>query len=54
MAIVGGAVIPLGMGWLADRFGLKYAFLLPLLCYVHILLYAWQGSRLRNELQAAA
>lgn len=51
MAIVGGAVIPF---WLADRFGLQYAFLLPLLCYVHILLYAWQGSRLRNELPAAA
>ena len=53
MAIVGGAVIPLGMGWLADRFGLQYAFLLPLLCYVYIMFYARQGSRVRNGLPAS-
>lgn len=45
MAIVGGAVIPLGMGWLADRFGLQHSFLLPLLCYVYIMFYAWRGSK---------
>ena len=52
MAIVGGAVIPLGMGWLADRYGLQYAFLLPVLCYLYIMFYAWQGSQVRNELPA--
>ena len=48
MAIVGGAVIPLAMGWLADRFGLQHAFLLPLLCYGYILYYALRGSRIRE------
>jgi FHS family L-fucose permease-like MFS transporter len=35
-AIVGGAVIPLTTGKLADRIGLQPAFLLPALCYVYI------------------
>lgn len=48
MAIVGGAVIPLAMGWLADRFGLQMAFLLPMLCYGFIVYYALRGSRIRE------
>jgi FHS family L-fucose permease-like MFS transporter len=35
-AIVGGAIIPLGTGSLADHFGLHHAFLLPAICYVYI------------------
>lgn len=46
MAIVGGAVIPLAMGWLADNHGLQLSFLLPALCYLYIAFYAWKGSRL--------
>jgi FHS family L-fucose permease-like MFS transporter len=44
-AIVGGAVIPLTTGKLADHIGLQPAFLLPALCYVYIaglgLLVSW-------------
>jgi MFS transporter, FHS family, L-fucose permease len=39
-AIVGGAIIPLATGRLADLIGLQLAFLLPALCYVYI---AWFG-----------
>jgi FHS family L-fucose permease-like MFS transporter len=35
-AIVGGAIIPLATGRLADRVGLQTAFLVPSLCYVYI------------------
>jgi FHS family L-fucose permease-like MFS transporter len=45
MAIVGGAVIPLLQGLLADRTGVQPAFVLPLLCYAYIAWYALQGSR---------
>ena len=45
MAIVGGAIIPLAMGWVADGYGLQYAFVLPLLCYGFIVFYALRGSR---------
>ena len=46
MAIVGGAVIPLLQGVLADRIGIQHAFVLPLLCYVYIGFYGVSGSRL--------
>ncbi|MET0754954.1 MAG: L-fucose:H+ symporter permease [Pseudoxanthomonas sp.] len=45
MAIVGGAVVPLAMGFLADRIGVQHAFLLPALCYLFILFYGLRGSR---------
>jgi len=46
MAIVGGAVIPVLQGMLADRFGVHHAFILPLLCYLYIVFYGFKGSRL--------
>ncbi|HEU0276710.1 MAG TPA: sugar MFS transporter [Rhodanobacteraceae bacterium] len=45
MAIVGGAIIPLAQGALADSIGLHHAFLLPLACYLYILYYGARGSR---------
>jgi FHS family L-fucose permease-like MFS transporter len=44
MAIVGGALIPLTQGTLADRIGLHHAFILPALCYLYIVYYAFRGS----------
>jgi FHS family L-fucose permease-like MFS transporter len=54
MAIVGGAVIPLGMGALADRFGIQASLLLPALCYVYIFYYAIRGFRLTIRIPASA
>ena len=45
MAIVGGAIVPLAQGVLADAFGVHHAFILPLLCYLYIVFYALNGSR---------
>src|SRR5579859_3814541 len=45
MAIVGGAIVPLAQGALADAFGVHHAFVLPLLCYLYIVFYAFNGSR---------
>jgi len=45
MAIVGGAVIPLLQGALADRIGIHHAFILPAICYLYIAYYAFRGSR---------
>jgi FHS family L-fucose permease-like MFS transporter len=44
MAIVGGAVIPLLQGVLADHIGVQRAFLLPLGCYAYIAWYALRGA----------
>lgn len=46
MAIVGGALIPLAQGALADRIGIQAAFALPLACYAYIAWYGLRGSRL--------
>jgi FHS family L-fucose permease-like MFS transporter len=39
MAIVGGALIPLVQGTLADKFGLHHSFVLPVICYAFIAYY---------------
>jgi FHS family L-fucose permease-like MFS transporter len=46
MAIVGGAIIPEAQGALADSVGVHHAYVLPLLCYLYIVFYAFNGSRL--------
>jgi MFS transporter, FHS family, L-fucose permease len=45
MAIVGGAVVPLLQGLLADHIGVQTAFVLPLLCYAYIGFYGLTVSR---------
>ncbi|MGE5242871.1 MAG: sugar MFS transporter [Betaproteobacteria bacterium] len=44
MAIVGGAVVPLLQGVLADAIGVHHAFVLPLLCYLYVIYYGLRGS----------
>ena len=34
MAIVGGAILPVIQGFIADRVGIHHAFLLPVICYL--------------------
>lgn len=45
MAIVGGAAVPFTVGVLADRIGLQHALILPAICYLYIVYYAWKGSK---------
>lgn len=49
LAIVGGAIIPLLMGLLADNIGLQLSFWLPLVCYLYIAYYGLVGSKPTNE-----
>jgi FHS family L-fucose permease-like MFS transporter len=44
-AIVGGAILPVFQGLLADSFGIKLAFYLPALCYLYIAFYGLKGHR---------
>lgn len=48
MAIVGGAIIPLLQGLIADAIGIHHAFILPLLCYLYIVYYGLAGHRPRQ------
>ncbi len=45
LAIVGGAIIPLVQGVIADAVGLQLSFLLPIVCYLFILYFALVGFR---------
>jgi FHS family L-fucose permease-like MFS transporter len=54
MAIVGGAILPVVQGAIADRVGLHHAFLLPVLCYLYILFYALSGSKPNSQRYAKA
>ena len=45
MAVVGGAVIPVLFGVVADFAGLQRAFVLPALCYLYIVFYGLRGAR---------
>ncbi|WP_286263117.1 sugar MFS transporter [Thalassotalea atypica] len=44
LAIVGGAILPLIQGVLADTLGVQLAFLLPTVCYFYIAFYGIKGS----------
>jgi FHS family L-fucose permease-like MFS transporter len=43
--IVGGAVVPVLMGLVADGFGVRFSFILPVICYAYILFFALVGSK---------
>ncbi len=45
LAIVGGAIVPVLMGALADTFTIHMAFLMPVLCYVYIFYYGIKGHK---------
>lgn len=47
LAIVGGAILPLLQGMLADKIGVQLALIIPLLCYVFIMYYGLAGSKPR-------
>ncbi len=49
MAIVGGAIIPVAQGAIADRIGIHHAFFLPVICYLYILYFALSGSKPNSE-----
>jgi FHS family L-fucose permease-like MFS transporter len=51
-AIVGGAIIPMLQGVLADRIGLQLAFILPAVCYLYIMYYGFAGSKPRPAVRA--
>jgi len=48
LAIVGGALVPLLQGVVADVAGLRTAFIVPALCYVYIAWFGFRGSQPLN------
>jgi FHS family L-fucose permease-like MFS transporter len=49
MAIVGGAVLPLLYGKMADHFGYQHAFVIPVLCYAYIAIFGFSARGLMTS-----
>jgi FHS family L-fucose permease-like MFS transporter len=49
LAIVGGAIVPLIQGVLADSIGVQLSYLLPIVCYVFIAYYGISGSKIKTN-----
>ena len=53
MAIIGGALVTLAMGRVADRFTIAAGYIVPAICFAGVALYAWLGSQVEPEEIAA-
>jgi len=53
-SIVGGAIVPLLEGALADHIGIHHAFIIPALCYIYLAFYGFRGSRPTRTARTAA
>lgn len=49
LAIVGGAIIPVAQGLLADYIGVQLSFVLPIFCYIYIAYFGLVGSKPVNN-----
>lgn len=51
MAVAGGAVFPLAMGFISDQSNIQWAYLVPLFCFLVVAWYGWTGHRSSAELK---
>jgi FHS family L-fucose permease-like MFS transporter len=49
---VGGAVIPLLFGWMADQVGIQYAFVIPIIGYLYVAYYGLSGYKPSRTVKA--
>jgi FHS family L-fucose permease-like MFS transporter len=49
MAIIGGAFFPAIMGRISDASNIQTAFIVPLICYVYVLYFAFSGYKISGE-----
>ena len=47
MSIVGGAVMPVVMGYLAQKYSTAISYLVPMLCFIHVAWYGWKGYKVK-------
>jgi len=48
MSIVGGAIFPMIMGWIADISNMALGFIVPLICFGYIVFFGLKGYKVRN------
>jgi len=50
MSIVGGAIFPMFMGWIADVSRMALGFIVPLLCFAFIVYFGLSGYKIRSTI----
>ena len=48
MAIVGGALVPYAMGYMAETYDTATAYSIPLLCFLVVLLFGLAGYKIKQ------
>lgn len=48
MSIVGGAIVPVVMGLLADQYSTAFAYVIPLCCFLIVFIYGWKGYKVHT------
>jgi FHS family L-fucose permease-like MFS transporter len=48
MTIVGGAVCPMFMGWIADNSNMAMGFIVPLFCFCFVVFFGLRGYKVKN------
>lgn len=52
MMIVGGAICPAFMGWIADVSNMAIGFIVPLVCFIFIAWFGYSGYKVRTALKS--
>jgi len=47
MAILGGAIVPVIQGAVADSIGVHNSFIVPIFCYIYIAYFGWKGYKIK-------
>ncbi|MDQ0065632.1 sugar MFS transporter [Chryseobacterium lathyri] len=53
MAILGGAIVPIFQGYLADQVGVQHSFIIPVFCYLVILIFGAYCSKYLGHVESA-
>jgi FHS family L-fucose permease-like MFS transporter len=54
MSIVGGALMPYFMGWMADSYSTALAYTIPMFCFAVVVLFAWKGYQVKSHAEVRA
>jgi len=52
MAILGGAIVPIFQGYLADQLGVQHSFIIPVFCYLVILIFGAYCSKYLGHVES--
>ncbi len=49
MSIVGGALVPYIMGWLANNYSTSFSYIVPMICFLFVFLFGAYGYRVKSN-----